>query len=172
MGALHVPEAGRHLPDVKSTFFKRVTFPSGKQHIVACGIYNMPVDETMIEDVVERAASLVADRGRDAFGELRDEKGPFVFMDTYVFVESVDGTELVNPAQPSLEGRNLMELEDLRGRRVVRDEIDAAIEQGSAWTECSWYKPKSNEPAHKRTYVKRVQAGDETFVVGSGIYRD
>jgi signal transduction histidine kinase len=40
-------------------------------------------------------------------------------MDTYVFVESTDGVELVNAAQPSLEGRNLMDLRDLKGKALV-----------------------------------------------------
>jgi hypothetical protein len=94
------PEPGDIFPTWKSTFVKRVTFPSGKQYIIGCGIYNMEMDKAFIEDVVDRAAALIADRGKEAFGQLRDKTGPFVFMNTYVFVETPDGTELVNPALP------------------------------------------------------------------------
>ena len=166
------PEPGDIFPAWKSTFVKRVTYPSGQQHIVCCGIYNMQLDKTFIEDVVNRAAAVVAQRGKDAFGLLRDRAGPFVFMDTYVFVDSADGTELVNPAQPGLEGRNLMDLRDLRGKTVVRDEIAAALKDGSAWLECYWYRPGDNSPARKLTYVRKVQAGNETYIVGSGLYMD
>ena len=78
---------------------KRVTFPSGKRHIVGCGIYNMRMDKAFIEDVVNRAAALIAERGKAAFDQLRDRTGPFVFMDTYVFVDSTDGIELEMSAE-------------------------------------------------------------------------
>jgi len=166
------PEPGDIFPAWKSTFVKRVTFPSGKQHIIGCGIYNMQLDKTFIEDVVNRAAALLAKDGKEAFDQLRDRKGPFVFMDTYVFVDSPDGIELVNPAQPSFEGKNLMDLKDLRGKAVVHDEIAAAAKDGSAWLECYWYKPGDNTPAPKQTYVRQVQSGRETYIVGSGLYAE
>ena len=164
------PRPGALFPTWKSTFVKRVTFPSGAPHIVGCGIYDMQMDRAFIEDVVGRAAALVAERGSAAFGQLRDRTGPFVFMDTYVFVQSIDGTELVNPAQPGLEGRNLIDHEDLNGKPVVREEIEAAIRNGSAWVDCYWYRPGDNVPARKATYVRKVQSGPDTYIVGSGIY--
>jgi signal transduction histidine kinase len=157
-------------PAWKSTFVKRVTLPSGMQGIIGCGIYEMQMDKAFIEDVVNRAAALIAERGKDAFGELRDKTGPFVFMDTYVFVDSIDGTELVNAAQPSLEGRNLRDVKDLRGKAVVKDEIAVAVRDGSAWLECYWYKPGDNVPALKQTFVRAVESGKERYVVGSGFY--
>ncbi len=166
------PEPGDIFPTWKSTFVKRVTFPSGQQYVIGCGIYNMQMDKAFVEDVVNRAAALTADRGKAAFDQLRDKKGPFVFMDTYVFVEGTDGTELVNPAQPSFEGRNLMELKDLKGKAVVQEEIAAATKQGSAWLEHYWYKPGHNTPARKQTYVRKVQSGQETYIVGSGVYME
>ena len=166
------PEPEDIFPKWKSTFVKRVTSPSGKQHIIGCGVYNMQMDKAFIEDVVNRAATLIADRGKDAFSELRDPHGPFVFMDTYVFVSSPDGIELVNAAQPSLEGRNLMELTDLKGKTVVKDEIEAALKTGSAWLDCYWFKPGDNTPALKKSFVRRVHFGPDTYIVGSGIYVD
>jgi signal transduction histidine kinase len=166
------PLPGQIFPAWKSSFVKRVTFPSGGQHIVGCGIYNMQMDKAFIEDVVNHAATLITERRREAFAQLRDRTGPFVFMDTYVFVQSPDGTELVNPAHPSLEGRNLMDLKDLRGKTVIRDQIAAAVEDGSAWLDVYWYRPGDNTPARKLTYVRKVQAGPDTFIVGSGIYVD
>lgn len=164
------PEPGNVFPTWKSTFLKRVTFPSGKPHIIGCGIYNMQMDKAFIEDVVNRAATLISERGKEAFGQLRDKKGPFVFMDTYVFVDAPDGTELVNPVFPSLEGRNLIGLKDLKGKAVIRDEIAAAMKDGSAWLDLYWYKPGQNTPARKQTFVRKVQSGEDTYIVGSGLY--
>lgn len=164
------PLPGGIFPAWKSTFVKRVLFPSGKPHIVGCGVFHMQMDKAFIEDVVNRAALLIERKGREAFGQLRDKMGPFVFMDTYVFVESTDGTELVNPLFPSLEGRNLMALKDLQGNEVIRQQHDAVMKTGSAWLEIYWYKPGHNTPARKLTYVRKVDSGQETFIVGSGIY--
>jgi len=149
---------------------KRVTFPSGKQYVVGCGIYNMRMDKAFIKDVVDHAAALVADRGKDAFVQLRDKTGPFVFMDTYVFVDSPDGTELMNADFPSLEEKNLIDLKDLTGKAVVQDEIAAAMKAGTAWVDLYWYKPGQNEPARKQTFVRTVQSGTDTYIVGAGVY--
>lgn len=164
------PEPGGVFPAWKSTFVKRVTFPSGEEHLVASGIYHMKMDRTFVEDVVDRAAALITQHGSGAFPTLRDRTGPFVFMDTYIFVVSPEGRELVNPATPSLEGKNLIDLKDIRGRAAVREEIEAAMKDGSAWVDLYWFKPGSNTPARKDTYVRKVQFGTETYIVGSGVY--
>ena len=166
------PEPGDIFPTWKSTFVKRVTLSSGKQYILGSGIYNMQMDKAFIEDVVNRAAALVADRGKEAFGQLRDKTGPFVFLDTYVFVDTTDGTELVNPAQPSLEGKNLIDLRDVKGKAVVREFIAATMKDGSAWVDYYWWKPGQNTPARKQTYVRKVQSGQDTYILGSGFYMD
>ncbi|MGE5711068.1 MAG: cache domain-containing protein [Nitrospira sp.] len=164
------PEPGGIFPMWKSSFIKRVTFPSGKEHIIGCGIYNMQRDKAFITDLVNRAAGLIEKQGKDAFGQLRDRKGPFVFMDSYVFVEAPDGTELVNPAQPSLEGKNLINVTDIKGKTVVKDEIALAMKEGSGWLDLYWYKPGQNTPARKQTFVRKVQSGQDTYIVGAGIY--
>lgn len=166
------PKPGDIFPTWKSTFVKRVTFPSGDQRILGCGVFNMQMDKAFIEDVVNQAASLVSEHGEEAFSRLRDKTGPFVFMDTYVFVETTDGTELVNPAQPSFEGKNFFDAKDLTGMAAVQEEITAAMNKGSAWLECTWYKPGDNRPARKQTYVRKVQSGENTYIVGSGFYVD
>ena len=166
------PEPESIFPAWKSTFVKRVNFASGEPHIVGCGIYNLQMDQTLIEDVVGRAAAIIGDSGKEAFARLRDRTGPFVFMDTYVFVHGLDGTELVNPAQPTLEGRNLLDLRDLQGKAVIQEQVAIAERDGSGWLECYWYKPGDNTPARKLTYVRKAQFGQETFVVGSGIYTE
>lgn len=171
-GWLHYmyPEPGDIFPTWKSTFVKRVTFPSGQQHIIGSGIYNMPMNKAFIEDVVNRAAALVAERGKEAFGQLRDKTGPFVFMDTYVFVNAPDGNELVNLAQPSLEGKNLIGVRDVKGKAVVQEYIAAALKDGSAWVNYYWYKPGQNTPGRKQSFVRKVQSGQDTYIVGSGMY--
>jgi len=164
------PEPGKLFPMWKSTFVKQVAYPSGEQYLVGCGIYNMQMDKAFIEDIVDQAAALVEARGNEAFPLLRDRKGPFVFMDTYVFVQGMDGTELVNAGLPSLEGRNLSDFRDARGEPAVQRQLALAREQGSGWLEFYWYKPGDNALAKKQTFVRRVESDGQTYVVGSGVY--
>jgi signal transduction histidine kinase len=166
------PEPGDIFPAWKSTFVKRVTYPDGKQYILGCGIYNMQMSKAFIEDLVNRASALVAAQGKQAFPQLRDKTGPFLFIDTYVFVQSPNGTELVNPAQPSLEGKNLIDLKDLKGNPVIQEQIAAAMKDGSAWLDIYWYKPGTNAPARKLTYVRKVLSAQQTYIVGSGLYME
>lgn len=164
------PEPGSLFPTWKSAFVKRATLPSGQQCLVGCGIYNMQMDRVFIEDVVNRAATLVESQGKNAFSELRSNQGPFRFFDTYVFVTLPDGLELVNAGQPSVEGKNILNERDIRGKLLVRDYLDAALSRGSAWVEYHWYRPGTNTPVRKLSFVRKVQVGPDTYVVGSGYY--
>lgn len=166
------PEPGNIFPIWKSTFIKRVTSPSGQRCLIGCGIYNIEMDPVFTEDVVNRAAALIAERGKDGFAALRDKTGPYLFLDTYVFVNTPDGVEVVNAAQPTLEGKNLMPLKDVNGKFVAREYIDVAMKNGSGWVDYYWYRPGQNTPTRKHTYVRKVQHGDETYIVGSGYYID
>jgi signal transduction histidine kinase len=164
------PEPGKLFPVWKSSFVKRVTYPSGKQYLVGSGVYNLDMDEVLIKDVVERAALLLEKNGRDAFARLRDPAGPFVFMDTYVFVDTPEGVELVNGGHPSVEGMNFIHTRDLKGKLAAREYIETAMRKGSAWVNYFWYRPGENTPSPKHTYVKKVQHGDDTFIIGAGLY--
>ena len=164
------PKPGDIFPAWKSTFVKRVTFPSGQQYLIGCGVYDMQMNRTFIEDVVIQAAELIASQGEAAFPVIRNKNGPFVFMDTYVFVLTPDGTQVVNAAFPSLEGKNILDLKDRAGNPVIREEIKAAQKHGNAWLSVDWYKPGQNAPAPEETYVVEVRSGSQTFIVGSGYY--
>jgi len=50
--------------------------------------------------------------------------------------------------------------------------IALAMRQGSGWVDYYWYKPGDNAPAPKQTYVRKVQFGSQTYIVGSGLYVD
>ena len=163
-------EPGSYFPIWKSTYVKKVKFPSGKSYIVGCGVYNMDMDEPMIEDLVERAAVLVEKKGKAALPILRDHKGSFVFMDTYIFMVGTDGTELFNAGMPLLEGKNIMDLKDLKGNSLVRDEIALAMKDGKGWIDGYWYKPGDNQPTLKRTFVKKVKYEGANCIIGSGYY--
>jgi signal transduction histidine kinase len=164
------PEPGSIFPIWKSSYVKRVTFPSGKQYIIGCGIYNMDLDKPMVENLISQAAALVEKDGKKALPLLRDPKGPFVFMDTYIFMVSPEGIELFNAAVPQLEGKNIIDAKDLKGNNLIRDEISLAMKNGQGWLDGYWYRPGDDKPALKHTFVKRIQFEGKPCVIGSGFY--
>ena len=64
----------------------------------------------------------------------------------------------------------MTDVRDVNGKFLVRDYIDAAMKNGSAWVDYYWYKPGDNTLARKHTYVRKVESGGETYIIGSGFY--
>jgi signal transduction histidine kinase len=69
-----------------------------------------------------------------------------------------------------MEGKNLIDVKDVKGKLVVREYIDAALKNGSAWVDYYWYRPGENTPGLKHTYVRKVKHGKEMYFVGAGLY--
>ena len=155
----------------KSTYIVRAIAPSGKEYLVGSGIYQGRMEKAFIIEEVEAAADLLQKEGKTGFVTLRDPKSRFYFHDTYVFVISKDGIEMVNPAFPNLEGRNILDLKDIKGNYLVRDLINNAMEKGESWVSYYWPKPDAPQtPIKKSSFVKKVMAEGEIMIVGAGMY--
>jgi basic membrane lipoprotein Med (substrate-binding protein (PBP1-ABC) superfamily) len=158
------------VPTWKSSYVVRAVAPSGKAYLVSGGGYEMRMEKAFVAQAVDDAVALLERKGRAAFDTLRDPRGPFYFYDTYVFVTSEAGVELVNPAFPALEGQSLIDARDTLGKYLVRDYLSAARQQGAAWVSYYWPRPGSREAVRKQTYVRRAKVDDAWLVVGSGMY--
>jgi len=159
-------------PTWKTTFVVRTRAPSGTEYIIGSGDHTMLMEKAFIVDMVDDAAAMLQKRGRQGFALLRDRKGDYYFNETYVFVTSFDGREVVNPAFPMLEGRSVINAVDARGRAFVRDYLAALREHDSAWVSYQWPKPGETLPAQKEVYVKKVVIDGQPFAIGSGVYAD
>jgi len=166
------PIAGDRRPVWKATYVERVTAPSGRTYLVLSGLYEPPMVKAFVVDAVESAGALLQREGRGAFEALRDPLGPFFYQDTYVFVLDRNGTLLLNPAFPALEGRSLLSWPDPAERATAAASLQAVLRDGSTWTTYKWPRPSaSNLPERKSTYLRRVVApGGEVLIVGSGLY--
>ncbi len=164
------PKPNELFPSWKSTYIQRAVAPDGERYLVGSGQYDMPMTRAILVELVDHAAKILEEQGQTAFSRLRDASDKFIFMDTYVFVLETDGTELVNPAFPNLEGRNLINYEDAAGNRLVKEMITRTAEGSSAWVEYFWPKPGSAEPVRKVAHVRRVRVNGEEWIVGAGMY--
>jgi len=162
---------GETEPVWKSTYIVRSTAPDGKVYLVGSGDYVSLMEKAFLVDEVDAAVALLKKEGKAAFETLRDKKSRFFFHDTYVFVTSASGIELVNPAFPALEGRDILTITDVKEKAIAREYIDLAMKKGEGWVSYYWPRPGAPQlPVKKTTYVKKVVVGGETLIVGAGMY--
>ncbi len=163
---------GKTSPSWKSTYVKLARAPSGSIYIVGSGLYDMKMEKEFAVDAVNDALSLIRTMGKDAFPTLRDTASEFVYKDTYVFVLDTLYNTLVNPADPSLEGKNQKEMKDAAGKLFIQDIVRVAMDNGQGWVDYLWPKPGTTKAIRKSSYVKRIIVKGEIFVVGTGVYLD
>lgn len=100
-----------------------------------------------------------------AFEKFMDPDGDYFPRDLYVFVVDLDGTMRVNGAFPQSIGSSVLEAEDAKGRRYIRQMLRIAAERGEGRIEYLWYNPCTGDYTNKTTFFKRV--GDYVVAVGA-----
>ena len=166
------PKPGTIFSTWKSTFAKRVIAPSGKVYIVCSGLYDPKIEDAFLINAVDAAVALIEKKGTAAFSIIRDKASQFVFLGTYIFVDTPEGVEVVNGGFPDIEGKNILNYKDYEGTYLTREIIDIALKKGSGWVDYLWPKPGEIKPSKKHTYVRKAVYGDSTFAVGCGSYAD
>ncbi|HKA33572.1 MAG TPA: cache domain-containing protein [Candidatus Binatia bacterium] len=144
---------------------------AGAADSAASKAQNSPEGKKIVA-LVNDAVKLVEQKGKDAFPELRKDK-KWNNGDTYIFIDRYDGVVLVLPPTPETEGKNLIDFQDAKGKKLVRELIQVAKSKGSGWVEYYWPKPGAQKESKKLSYVKKAKLPTgENVVVGSGIYVD
>lgn len=123
--------------------------------------------------VVREAADLVAAEGVEAACvQFRAQDSKWFQGDDYVFVLDMDGMALCHPARPSLEGRNLMELRDPKGRPIAVLFLRELEFSDQGWVHYLWPRPDETVFYWKTTHVRRATEPDgRELMVASGRYQ-
>ena len=127
----------------------------------------------VITTKVAEACKLLEKEGTAAFAKFQGKNSEFLYAGTYMWIHSLDdGTMLMHPMKPKLNGKNILGLKDKKGKRFFSTMNKMVKENGEAWVEYYWPKPGTNEIVHKVSYVKGCTLPDgQHVVVGSGLYR-
>ena len=158
-------------PQWKSAYVRKAVAPDGKVYLVGSGSYDIKVEEVFIEDKVLEAAALIQSAGKEAaFKEFRDPASPFVFLDTYIFVLDEQGRLLLDPAYPTLAGRDLYGFKDAMGVPVIRALIAKLEQHDEAAVQYLWTRPGRATLSRKLIYARRVRLGGESMIVGSDFF--
>jgi PAS domain S-box-containing protein len=87
----------------------------------------------------------------------------------YFFATRMDGTELLFPDRPELEGINLLDARSPDGRPVIRDMIALIRQQGEGYYEYAWTKPGQPGNDHQKiAFIKYFEPFD--CFIGTGEY--
>lgn len=82
----------------------------------------------------------------------------------YIFVESLNGTMVVNRASPQLEGKDISKLPSSKAIRTVAEAT------GSGFIQYDWPKPGTGIKALKLSYVQTYQPWG--WIIGTGMFID
>ena len=126
-------------------------------------------DSQKLVALVDKAAALIEKKGKEAFPDLRKKDSEWFQGEQYVFVDSMEGTVLVNPPNPAIEGENL--IKNAAAKKLFDGMLEVVKAKDSGWTEYMWPKPGESTPSKKKSYIRKVKMPDGTMViVGSGMY--
>ena len=124
-----------------------------------------------IEDLVNRAAALVDQRGRAAFDEFRKRGSQWWFGNTYLFAYDDHLNVLLNPAFPKREGTNPHGEKDANGKMMHDEFLKTVQTSGAGWVDYMFPKPGQTQLSHKWSYVKGFRApGGLTGLIGAGFF--
>jgi signal transduction histidine kinase len=158
-------------PNWKSSYIRKAVAPNGKVYLVGTGSSTIKIEKVFLQDAVDAAAQLLEERGRAAaFTELRDPSSRFRFLGSYVFVLDGRGWSLVDPAYPTLGGRDMSSFRDAIGRPVVQEVMSALATHDRTWIQFLWPRTGETALSRKLMYVRKVNAGGETLLVGSDFF--
>lgn len=116
------------------------------------------------------AAALINSKGVEAAIEkISDQKGPFVWKDSYVFLMNLDGKMLAHPFKPELTKKDhVLLMTDPTDKPLFVHFVNLAKSKGEGWVDYMWPKPGKSTPQKKITYIYRVPGTD--LFVGAGVY--
>ncbi|WP_194435533.1 cache domain-containing protein [Vibrio fluminensis] len=87
--------------------------------------------------------------------------------DGYFFVYDQDGTNLVHPILPELQGRNLIDIQDKNGDFLIVALLNQA-QKGGGFHQYLWQKPSTGETVTKLSYAAWLDKWN--WMVGTGLY--
>ena len=105
-------------PSWKASYIRKAAAPDGAVYLVGSGSSSLKVEKVFVQERGRRAAELLRGQGRTAaFRELQAPESRFHFLGSFVYVLDARGRSLVDPAYPTIEGRDMSGFRDAVGGR-------------------------------------------------------
>ena len=119
--------------------------------------------------MVKRVQDMFKKDGPDTtFKAITAKLAEFHDRDLYPFVYDLNGVNVAHGADPTLVGKNLINVKDDNGKLLIQEIIAVAKGSGSGWVDFRWPNPITKQIQDKSSFVQLL--GDK-YVVGVGIYK-
>ena len=139
---------------------------------IAAAVVGRETLEAFVLRAKETVEALTAEEFLAALETFRSE-GEWKSGSIYLFVSDLEGNMLFHGADPSLEGQNLLDLEDLNGVKITQ-ELLAQAANGGGFVEYLWDDPiiegDEDRSSPKVSYAAPLSILGQEFVIGSGFY--
>ncbi len=91
--------------------------------------------------------------------------------DGYFIVIRFDGTQILVPDRPELEGKNILDIQDINGQYVVKDMVKIARKHEGGFYQYHWTKPGLKGHNYKKiSFVRQLK--DFDCLISTGLYVD
>ncbi len=118
------------------------------------------------------ASKILEKKGMTAIEEFRQNISQYRTPDYYLYVYSMDATNLFHAGIPEMEGQNLMNIRDKNGKyisKLILNAIDNPVNP-HGWVHYTWVEPGKFYPVPKSSCHFKVTASDgNQFFIGGGI---
>ncbi len=91
-------------------------------------------------------------------------------INEYIFIYNFDGISLHHPIAKKNVGKNLLEIMDINGKKVIKELIAVSKKEEGGFVEYSWYKPDISQNVKKISYSKSYEPWN--WSIGKGVYLD
>ena len=88
----------------------------------------------------------------------------------YFWVNDLDCKIITHPIKPALNGKNLKDLKDPKGKKLFSEFVRVCKESGEGFVDYYWPKPGNDDPVKKLSFVELYKPWG--WVIGTGIYLD
>ncbi|MFZ6747705.1 cache domain-containing protein [Undibacterium sp. Ren11W] len=119
------------------------------------------------KSMVQKAITAMKKNGIEStIAEINKRDGQYKDKDLYVVVYSMSGQNLAH-LNPKMVGKDMIELTDVDGKHFIKERIELAKKNGSAWQDYKFLNPVSKQIEPKSMYIEKF----DTVIVGCGIYK-
>lgn len=88
--------------------------------------------------------------------------------DNYIFVLNSNGTVLLHPGLPHLIGKNVIDMVDVNGVKLIQQMIDVSKKPDGGYVNYTWTQPSTGKLAPKLSYAQYFKDWD--WVICTGVY--
>lgn len=111
-----------------------------------------PTKDEVIAQVTKAVEFYKSSGRQHALAALNNKNGPFAKGMDYVDVHDLNGVCIAHPVSPDIVGTNRLDVADMRGKRFIREIVDAARSQSSGWISYMRENPNTGKVEHKIAY--------------------